>query len=163
VVTRTGGSLGEVSALLSTADGTARAGVDYQPIATVVRFADGEMGSRTVHVPLIPDGVTEPDRTVQIALSMPMGCAALGDPASATLTIVAADRPSPPPTTCTVGGTATGVAGTGLLVRDALSGFTVSPANGPFVFPHDYSDKSNYDVRLDRQPTRPRQICKVTN
>ena len=44
VITRSGGSKGAVSALLTTADGTALAGTDYLSVSTPVLFADGESG-----------------------------------------------------------------------------------------------------------------------
>src|SRR5262249_1914992 len=46
VVTRSGGSSGAVSALLTTSDGTALAGADYTAVSTQVLWADGESGPR---------------------------------------------------------------------------------------------------------------------
>ncbi|MFT4101619.1 MAG: Calx-beta domain-containing protein [Burkholderiaceae bacterium] len=98
-ITRSGGSRGAVSATLRTSDGSAVAGTHYSPLAATVFFADGELGRRVIAVPILPDASSGPDRTVGLALSQPGGCAALGERATAVLTIVDDDTqaPSPPP------------------------------------------------------------------
>src|SRR5262249_25054414 len=78
ILRRSGGSRGAVSALLPTADDTAAAGGDYTAVAAQVLFADGEEGSRAVHIPLVTDHDAEPDETVRLVLTQPMGCASLG-------------------------------------------------------------------------------------
>src|SRR5262249_15354184 len=65
VVTRSGGSKGAVSVLLTTADDAALAGGDYTAVATQVLFADGEEGSRAVSIPLRTDGDAEDDETLR--------------------------------------------------------------------------------------------------
>jgi hypothetical protein len=61
----------------ATVDGTALAGVDYQPAAGTLAFAVGQL-SRTVTVNLIADAEVEPDETFRIVLSNPQG-AVVGD------------------------------------------------------------------------------------
>ena len=97
IVTRTGGTSGAVTATVSTSDGTAVAGTDYTAVNASVFFADGDDVPRRVEVPILQDSVGgEPDATVDLTLSDPGGCAALGTPASAVLTI-RDDDPAPPP------------------------------------------------------------------
>jgi uncharacterized delta-60 repeat protein len=96
-VTRTGGSRGAVTATFSTSDDTAIAGTDYMPVHATVFFADGDSGSRVVEVPIVQDLIgIEPDETVNLTLSEPGGCAALGAQRTAVLTI--RDDDSAPPT-----------------------------------------------------------------
>ena len=94
-VSRSGGSSGAVSATFATSDGTAVAGADYTPVNTTVFFAAGNTAPRTVVVPIIGNTIDEPDKTVNLTLSQPGGCAALGAQTTAVLTIEDDDRPSP--------------------------------------------------------------------
>lgn len=93
-VARSGGSRGAVSATVTTSDGTGSAGTDYTPVATSVFFADGDAAPRTVVVPILGDTVAALDRTVNLTLSQPGGCAALGAQSTAVLTIAEDDGPS---------------------------------------------------------------------
>ena len=43
-----------------------------------MRFADGDTAPREVVVPLVTDGESEPDETVELTLSAVRGCAAIG-------------------------------------------------------------------------------------
>ena len=87
-VSRTGGSVGAVTATFSTGGGTAVAGVDYTATASTIYFADGDAAERNVEIPIIQDLLSaEPDKTVNLTLSQPGGCAALGSRTTAVLTI----------------------------------------------------------------------------
>ena len=79
---------------LSSADGTASAASgDYVPISTTVMFAPSQAQHvTTIHV--LTDTVSEPDETVLLSLSQPVGVQ-LGAPDTATLII----HDSPPPPT----------------------------------------------------------------
>jgi uncharacterized delta-60 repeat protein len=97
-VTRTQGSSGPVSATFTTtAGGTALPGVHYTPKSITVHFADGDTASRTVALDLLENADVEDDRTVNLVLSEPGGCATLGAQASAVLTILDDERPAEPP------------------------------------------------------------------
>ncbi len=86
---RTGGTDGAVSVLLNSADGTAIAPGDYgQVSAILLSWADGDGTDRTFDVSLVNDLEDEPDETFLVILSAPTGGAALGSPATATITIV---------------------------------------------------------------------------
>lgn len=96
-IQRTGGSTGAVTATFTTSDGTAIADVDYSAMNATVFFADGDATDRVVELSIIQDLTNdEPDKTVNLALSQPGGCAALGAQSTAVLTIRDDDVPSPP-------------------------------------------------------------------
>jgi uncharacterized delta-60 repeat protein len=97
MVTRSGGSKGAVTATLRTADGSAKAGIDYTAVVATVFFGDDESGQRIVTVPIIANQFDEPERTLQLSLSEPGNCAAIGPQASATLVIRDDDRPPTAP------------------------------------------------------------------
>ena len=86
-VTRTGGSRGAVTATFTTSDGTATAGTDYTALNTTVFFGDGEEGRRIVPIPITADAAAELDETVNLSLSEPGGCAALGSRTAAVMKI----------------------------------------------------------------------------
>jgi uncharacterized delta-60 repeat protein len=163
-VTRTGGSVGAVTATISTSDGTAVAGRDYTPMSSSVFFSDGDGTPRTLYLAVIDDGDhSEAAATVNLTLSQPGGCAALGAQSSAVLTITDDDTPPPPPT-FTVGGTVTGLTGSGLILEDRANFFELRPtANGTFVFGSPLGASRAYDVRVKTQPSSPPQTCSVTN
>jgi uncharacterized delta-60 repeat protein len=96
-VTRTQGSTGAVSATFTAGGGTAAPGVHYTPKSITVNFADGDTASRSVPLDILVNSAIEADRTVNLTLSEPGGCATLGAQASAVLTILDDDRPPPLP------------------------------------------------------------------
>jgi len=115
-VTRSGGSFGAVTATFTTSDGTAVAGADYTAVKVSVFFADGDATPRAVVVPIVADPIVEPDKTVNLTLSQPGGCAALGPQTTAVLTILDDDKP--PPITLPTGiDTSFGIAGKATLER----------------------------------------------
>jgi uncharacterized delta-60 repeat protein len=96
MVTRTGGSTGAVTATFATSDGTAVAGTDYTAQRATVFFADGDTGQRLISVPIIPNSVRDDaDKTLNLTLSQPGGCAALGSQTSTVLTIRDDEPPLP--------------------------------------------------------------------
>jgi Calx-beta domain-containing protein len=94
-VTRTGGSDGPVTATVTTSDGSAVAGIDYTPVNATVFFADGDDAPRAVEIPVLPDLISQGDRSLTVTLTDPGGCATLGSPATTELTI-RDDEPAPP-------------------------------------------------------------------
>lgn len=89
--------LDTVTVELATADGTATAGEDYTATTTTVEFAAG-VTSRTVSIPTSDDAVEEGDESFTASLSGATG-AAIGAPASTTITILDDDAPvTGPPT-----------------------------------------------------------------
>ncbi len=161
LVSRSGGTEGFVSATFSTEDDTGTAGTHYEAVSTTVAFADGQGGTRRIRVPIIADDVTEDARIVVLRLTNPRGCAALGSNSSTSLTIV--DDDPPPPPIYTVYVNVSGLAGTGLVIEDAVTGANILPAtNGAHALGYPYSDGGAYDVRVLSQPLTPDQICTVS-
>ncbi|USQ76697.1 cell wall-binding repeat-containing protein [Ornithinimicrobium cryptoxanthini] len=74
----------------ATTDGTATAGSDYTAATGTLTFAAGDT-SASFTVPITDDTDDEPDETVLLSLTNPVG-ATLGTPASATLTITDNDQ-----------------------------------------------------------------------
>ena len=74
-----------VSVDVATADGTATAGSDYEPISTTLTFAPGSH-SQQVAITLLDDGLDEPDETLTLTLSNPVNADA-DTPLQATVTI----------------------------------------------------------------------------
>ena len=164
LVTRTGGSKGAVSVRVTSRDDTASAGADYTVVDTVVVFADGDTAPRTIEVPIQTDTTAEPDKRLTLVLSDPRGCSALGTPSTAVLNILDNDRVSTQIPTFTVGGTVSGLQGTGLVLEDRATFRDLAIAgNGPFTFPIRYALGQTYDVRVKTQPTNPIQTCGVIN
>ncbi len=161
-VTRTGGTSGPVSATFTTSDGTAAAGQHYVAVTTTVAFRDGDDQPRTVSVPVIANTTPDPTRTVNLSLSDPRGCATLGA-SSAVLNVQDDDQPVAAPVT-TVGGTVSGLAGVGLVLRNDPGGEELPiAADGPFVFALATPTGIDYSVEVAAQPTGPAQVCLVIN
>ena len=166
IVSRTGGSQGEGSVLVTTTDGTATAGSDYTATSAVVHFGDGEEGEQVVRIPLLADALEEPDETVNLTLSDPHGCVQLGSQQTAALTILDDDHPQATTPSFHIGGTVSGLAGSGLVIKDLISGGTASPgADGAFTLssPSTVLDGTPYNVIVSTQPTKPDQSCTVAN
>jgi hypothetical protein len=99
IVTRDGGSAGEVSVIVTPIEipGGAKAHEDYDPTPVTVTFLPGNM-NRIVTIPLLPDSLIEGDEPLQLALSLAAGApagASLGVRASATLIIQGSTTTSP--------------------------------------------------------------------
>jgi Calx-beta domain/Fibronectin type III domain len=84
-VARTGGSSGAASVLCRTADGTAKAGIDYTAVSQVLNWASGDMTEKYCHVTLSDAHPFSGQRTFFVGLSAATG-AALGT-SSSTVTI----------------------------------------------------------------------------
>lgn len=69
--------------------------------------------------------------------------------------------PPPPPTTFTVGGTITGLAGSGLELRNNSTNPLAVATNGAFMFSGTVTRGTTYDVTIAAQPKNPWQTCVV--
>jgi hypothetical protein len=67
-----------------------------------------------------------------------------------------------PPASYTVGGTVTGLSGSGLVVSDGTDSITISK-NGSFNFPTAVMSGETYYASVGTQPSSPTQNCVVTN
>jgi hypothetical protein len=93
-VRRTGNTTGTQAVAYATSDASATSD-DYTPSFGTLAFGPGET-SKTFAVPVEGDAADEPWETVNLTLSGATGGAALGTPASGTLTIVDDDQPAAP-------------------------------------------------------------------
>jgi len=96
-VTRTGGNSGAVSVQYATANGTATSGADYTAASGSLSWADGDTTAKTITIPILDDAIFEGNEAFSLSLSNPTGGAALGSPATETITIL--DNEQPPPGT----------------------------------------------------------------
>jgi hypothetical protein len=69
----------------------------------------------------------------------------------------------PPATTYTIGGTVSGLSGTGLVLQDNGGNNLTMSANGAFVFTTPLASGSAYAVTVLAQPSSPAQSCAVAN
>jgi hypothetical protein len=67
----------------------------------------------------------------------------------------------PPPTTYTIGGTVSGLTGTGLVLQDNGGNNLLVSANGTFIFSNSITSSATYSVTVSTEPTG--QTCTVTN
>lgn len=74
--------------LSTTANGTAKPGIDYTPMTNVIVRFPVRVAARTVAVALKDNTFDEPDRTVELALSDPSAPAQLGTIATTVVTLV---------------------------------------------------------------------------
>ena len=77
-IVRTGGTDGEVSTTIKTADGTAIKDSDYVSLDSVVVFRDGE-DATDLYIGIVNDEIAEPEESFQLALTDPTGNALLGN------------------------------------------------------------------------------------
>ncbi len=89
--TRTRGSIGQVGVHYATdpGDSTATAGSDYAANSGDLSWGNGETGSRTFTITILPDSEVEGNESVAFSLSSPTGGATLGSPSQGVLTIEA--------------------------------------------------------------------------
>jgi hypothetical protein len=162
-ITRSQGSKGAVSATLTAGGGTATPGVHYTPLSTTVLFADGDTAPLLVDLDILFNDTVEPNRTVNLTLSEPGGCATLGAQSSSALTILDDDAPFAPPAAFTVGGTVNGLIGR--LVLENHRGLLLEVTeDGPFTFTDIPTPSGEeYFVKVFNQPFAPVQHCTVTN
>lgn len=84
-VTRSGGSDGAVSVVVSSGGGTATSGVDYTPVPATLTWTSGDATPKTATLTVLDDAVYEGDETLSLTLSTPTGGASSGGPATVTI------------------------------------------------------------------------------
>ena len=87
IIERVGGSDGAASVTVSTFDGSAVAGNDYTQTTLTFDFADGQT-SQDFAVPILNDSIGERDESFYVNVTNVTGGAAIGDGATAEVTIV---------------------------------------------------------------------------
>jgi len=91
-VRRQAGTGGEITVRVVTNDDTATAGSDYDPIDTILTFADGDSTTQTVEIPLRDDLEAEAPETFTVELRDPTNGATVGSPSLARVSIIDDDR-----------------------------------------------------------------------
>ena len=86
-VTRSGGVSGTVGVVVSTLEGTAMEGRDFQGPTKMVVFGDGDSTPKTVTIPVAYSGVVYGPRTFSVSLSGFSGGATAGTNATSTVTV----------------------------------------------------------------------------
>ena len=86
-VVRENGADGPASVEYDTIDETAVAGQDYQARSGTLSWADGASGVRTISIPIINDGVPEPNKRFRVTIDNVTGQVTLLAPRTATVTI----------------------------------------------------------------------------
>jgi len=86
-VLRSGGSTGSVSVDYATANGTAMAGVDYTDTWGTLTFGPGDVGPKTITIPIADDGEPAGSLSFGVNLGNVTGDVALGSPSGALVTI----------------------------------------------------------------------------
>ncbi|MBP6338388.1 MAG: hypothetical protein KA375_12375 [Vitreoscilla sp.] len=158
-IRRSGGSQGAASVRVSLRGLDATAGTDFDDLSQTLEFAGGHEGEEAVEVWIPHDGLLEPDERFELALSDVRGCAALGPMVTGIVTIADHDTRNQ---TFTLGGTVSGLVGSGLFVRS--NGFDVRvDASGPFTLPGTFAPGTAYNLDVEVQPSNPLQVCRVTN
>jgi uncharacterized delta-60 repeat protein len=157
-VTRSGGTAGAMLARVVTVPRSAQPGTHFEPVEQLVHFHDGDDTDRSVKIPVVNDTVQGGMHDLDVRLEAVGNCANIGNPATARVTLV--DDDVPPPTTYTVGGNVSGLAGTGLVLREIITGREVTPAaDGAFTFDYQFQSGGSYEVRVQAQPVNPLQVC----
>jgi parallel beta-helix repeat protein len=87
-VNRGNGSSGAVTVQFATIAGSAVAGSDYTAVTGTLSWADGDLSSKTIVVPILEDILVEGNETFSLTLSNATGGALLGTQATTTVTIV---------------------------------------------------------------------------
>lgn len=162
-VTRSGSDSGLVTAQVSITQGSAAAGEDFLAGDLEVRFGDGSTAPRVIELPIIDDQVVEADETLTLTLHSPAGCADIGAQSTAQITIVDDDQPPAGEPVYKIGGTVTGLLGSGLVLTNLSTDDLPVTGDGPYAFAPTYPDGFRYEVRVASQPIEPGQVCMASN
>jgi len=159
-LTRTGGDSGTAIVDVTTSDGTAVGGTHYTPVSRRIVFHDGDDVPRAIPLSIADDTVEGGDRTLSVHVAANGGCAEIGSQDTAAVTIVD-DEQVEEEEFFSVGGTVTGLQGSGLVIREVITSNDLTPGNGTFAFPYNFSEGGAYEVRIITQPSNPIQTCTV--
>jgi uncharacterized delta-60 repeat protein len=169
-VERVGSSIGKQVVTVTSSDGTAIAGEDYDSVRQQIVFHDGDNVPRAITIPVRNNANATGDSALTLELSAEPNCGVIGARRSTVVTIVDDDQRQSgggignPPPAVTLGGSVVGLAGSGLVLEDRTNSAELAvTANGNFTFARNYSPGTAYDVRIKFNPTNPAQVCSVTN
>ncbi len=118
-------------------------------------FPDG-LTSGTAYAVTVSTQPSSPVQTCTVA----NGTGTMGGANVTTVSVTCIDGTPP---TYTVGGSVSGLAGSGLLLK--LNGGPALPvaANGGFMFPDNLAANATYAVTIGAQPSNPTQLCSIAN
>ncbi|MBD1935844.1 Calx-beta domain-containing protein [Microcoleus sp. FACHB-68] len=94
-VRRIGDSVGAVSATVTLTNGSAVTPDDYSNTSITVNFADNDITTKTLSIPIVDDALIEGNETVNLTLASPTGGATIGAQSTATLEILDNEVPNP--------------------------------------------------------------------
>ncbi len=86
-VRRVGGTNGLVRVPYATIAGTATNGADFTAQSGIITFTAGELGERTVVIPLLDDTLAEGDESFLVSLGAPLGGATWGETSASAITL----------------------------------------------------------------------------
>jgi len=119
-------------------------------------------GSFTFTTP-VSDGAAYDVRVFTQPASPPQTCVVTNGSGTVTTANITNVAIACTTSTFTVGGTVTGLVGTGLVLRNNGGDDLSVTTDGSFVFTTPLSTGAPYDVTVFTQPTGPAQVCVVTN
>ncbi len=90
-VTRSGDGVGAVAVNFATADGTAQAVSDYDATSGTLSWASGELGAKTVQIPITADSTVEGNESFSVVLSGLTGLATFTS--GSTVAVIIAEPP----------------------------------------------------------------------
>ncbi len=76
-VERVNGRYGPLTATITSVDGTAIAGTDFQPVNTTVSWADCSFGTITFQIPILNNNLIQGNRTFSLVISNPVSIAGI--------------------------------------------------------------------------------------
>ncbi len=133
-----------VSVGYTTADGTAKAGEDYEAVSGTLTFAAGET-EKTVHVPILDDDVDEGREKFEMRLSNESGANLRGRHNTATGTILADDNGESAAPTVSLSASPSAVAeGSDVTVTATLSSTLSSDVTIPLSLSHGTAEDGDY-------------------
>lgn len=150
-----------VVAMHSSPPGFDASATNFQP--AVVRVAwQGRLHSTTFRAARAPFSFQKPFAVAAaslLALTL-TACGGGGGGGSSTSNN---NAPPPPPATYTIGGTVSGLSGTGLVLQDNGGDNLAVSGNGAFTFKTAVNSGTAYAVTVMTQPASPAQTCTVAN
>lgn len=159
-VRRTGDLNAPVSVTVIPSNGSAIAPVDYNNTPRTIDFASG-VEEQTVSIPIVDDNLVELAETIALTLSDPSAGAALGDLATAELTIADNDVAlefGAATFNVTEGGGSASVTVVRRGILDRAISATVNLTNGTAIAPDDYT---NTPIRVTLAPNQTTQTVNI--
>lgn len=153
-VTRTGGT-GTGTVSYSTSNGSAASGSDYTPASGLLLFT-GNTTSLTFNIPILEDTVSEGNETINLLLNNQSSSLSLGNPSTATVTIVDNDSTA---TTAPAAGRTSG--GQQVILSGSFAGLstvTMGGVSAAWFYTNGAGDTSKITITTPAHPVGAVQI-----